>query len=138
MSTSPERALLESLRNHLMADTQVKSILGDPARIYDLHPEAPTFPYVTLGDIATKDASATGAPALEHVVALHLWSRGGGRGQAIDGLNALRSALATAPRESGAHRFVALAVTFADVLRATDGLTFHGVLRVRAISEPLT
>lgn len=132
-----ERALVAALRAAAMADAAVKAVLGDPARIHDDPPADAVFPYVTLGRIESRPADAANSNAIEHVITLHAWSRYGGRAEALDVIAALRAALHNAPLVIEGHTLTLLLATFADVFRSGDGRTTHGVLRLRAITEPI-
>lgn len=133
---SAERALAKAIRAAAMADAGVKTVLGDPARLYDDPPADPVFPYVTLGRVEARASDAAGASALEHVLTLHVWSRHGGRAEALGVIGALRAALHDAPLDVEGRRLILLFVVFTDVFRSGDGRTTHGVLRIRALTEP--
>lgn len=132
---SAERALAAAMRNALLAGDGVKAVLGNPARIYDDPPPDPVFPYATFGRFESKPADASGGEAIEHAVTLHVWSRYGGRAEALDALGAMRAALHNAPLGVEGQTLVLLLAQFADVFRSGDGRTTHGVLRMRAITE---
>lgn len=133
---SAERAFAAALVAAARADADVKAALGDPARLYDEPPASAPFPYVTLGRLETRPLDTSEAPALEHVVTLHAWSRYGGRAEALDIIGALRAALHDRALTIAGRKLVLLLAGFADVFRAGDGFTTHGVLRLRAITEP--
>jgi len=73
--------------------------------------------------------------ALEHAVTLHVWSRYGGRAEALDVIAALRGCLHNAALAVADRRLVFIFAQFTDVFRSGDGRTTHGVLRLRAITE---
>ena len=89
----------------------------------------------TGGRFETKPADASGADATEHGVTLHVWSRYGGRAEALEALAAIRTALHNAPLSVEGCTLVLLLAQFTDVFRSGDGRTTHGVLRMRAITE---
>ncbi|MFT3726318.1 MAG: DUF3168 domain-containing protein [Terricaulis sp.] len=132
---SAEAALASAIRTAAMADVGVKALLGDSARVYDDPPPDPVFPYVTLGRVETKPADANGAEALEHALTLHVWSRYGGRAEALEVVSALRAALHDASFAVEGRHLIFLFASFADVFRSGDGRTTHGVLRLRALTE---
>jgi hypothetical protein len=132
---SADKALLASMRAAMLAHADVLAQLGDPARIYDDPPPDPVFPYVTLGRVESRAADASASDAIEHSVTLHVWSRHGGRAEALEVIAALRAALHNAPLSIAGRKLVLLFATFADVFRSGDGRTTHGVLRLRAITE---
>ncbi|MCR6646550.1 MAG: DUF3168 domain-containing protein [Terricaulis sp.] len=133
---SAEKALAAAMRAALMAHADVKAVLGDAARIYDDPPADPVFPYLTLGRLEARPADASEAEALEHVVTLHVWSRYGGRAEALDVIAAVRAALHNSPLTLLGRKLVLMLVSFTDVFRSGDGRTTHGVVRVRALTEP--
>lgn len=131
---SAERAFIAALRVAALAHAGVAALVGD--RVYDDPPPDVVFPYLTLGRAESRPVDASGAEALEHAVTLHVWSRHGGRAEALDVIAALRAALHNAPLSVAGRRLVMLLVQFTDVFRSGDGRTTHGVVRVRAITEP--
>lgn len=133
---SAEHALVAAVRAAAMEDAGVKALLGDPARIYDDAPPDAVFPYVSLGRVESRAADAGGVEALEHAVTLHVWSRYGGRAEALEIVAALRAKLHGADLTIDGRKLVLLLVTFTDIFRSGDVRTTHGVLRLRAITEP--
>lgn len=133
-AVAPERALLAALRAAILADGPCAALLAD--RVHDEAPSEPAFPLVTLGDVRTTPADSAARPGLEHGVSVHVWSRGPGRAEGIDILAALRRALHDADLAIPGHRLVLLRAGYADLFRR-DGRLLHGVLRLRAITEPL-
>jgi hypothetical protein len=133
---SADRAFAAALRSAALADAGIKSVLGDPVRLYDDPPPDPVFPYATLGAIETRNLDSSEAPALEHVLTLNVWSRHGGRAEALDVIATLRAALHDAGLSITGRNLVLLFAGASDVSRAGDGRTTQGVLRLRAITEP--
>lgn len=132
---SADLALAAAIHAAVASDEVVQAWLGDPARVYDAPPQDAVFPYLTLGRVESRAADASGADALEHAVTLHVWSRYGGRAEALEIIGALRSALHNASLAIEARRLVFVLVTFTDIFRSGDGRTTHGVVRLRAITE---
>ncbi len=132
---SADRALLAAIRDALLDDATLQGLVGD--RVYDDPPADVVFPYLTLGRVESRPADAAAHEALEHAITLHAWSRYGGRAEALDIVATLRSALHNAPLAPEGQTLVLLRATFADVFRSGDGVTTHGVLRLRAITEPI-
>lgn len=133
---SAERALAAAVRAAAAEDRTVRDLLGDPPRLYDDAPPDAAFPYVTLGRLESRAADSAANAGLEQYMTLHVWSRYGGRAEALDIIAALRSALHDADLLIPGRRLVFLLAVFADVFRAGDGRSTHGVLRLRALTEP--
>jgi len=132
---SADRALAAAIRSAALADASVKALLGDPVRLYDEPPADGAFPYVTIGRVESRPVDASAVEAQEHFVTLHVWSRYGGRAEALDVVGALRAVLHSAALSVAGRRLVFIFAQFADVFRAGDGRTTHGVLRLRAVTE---
>lgn len=135
MSMSPV-ALRAAIHNGLKRDATLASVLGG-ARVYDAPPRGATFPYVTLGEARVTNLATDDEGAEEHLLTLHAWSRQGGHREAHAIAGALVQALDDAPLALSGHRLVYLRFTIADVRRESDGRTYHGLVRFRALTEPL-
>lgn len=131
---SAEIALVAAIRAAASEDAGVQAIVAD--RVYDDPPPGVTFPYITIGRIESKPLDASAREALEHGLTLHVWSRYGGRAEALEVIAALRGCLHNAGLNVADRRLVLLFAQFADVFRSGDGITTHGVLRLKAITEP--
>lgn len=118
----------------LLADAPLCALLGG-ARIYDEPPEAAAFPFVTLGEAEMADASTMTEPGEETTLTLHVYSRQGGHAQAHAMVGAVLEALIDAPLALAGHDLCNLRFATADV-RRDDGRTYHGRIRVRALTEP--
>lgn len=134
---SAANALQAAIHARLAADPACKAVLGDPVRLFDRTPAAAAFPFATHHRIETRVSDSQGQDGAEHVVTLHVFSRHGGAQEARAGLDAMRASLHRAPLTPAGHRLVLLLATFSDVLRIDDGRTFQGVLRLKAVTEPV-
>lgn len=131
---SAETALAAAIRGAAMADAGVQALVG--GRFYDEPPPDVVFPYITIGRVESRAIDASEREALEHGVTLHIWSRYGGRAEALDVAAALRGCLHNVSLDVTGRRLVLIFVQFTDVFRSGDGRTTHGVLRLKAITEP--
>lgn len=129
-------ALQKALFLRLTADAALSALLGGP-RIYDDVPVRGEFPYVTFGQTTERDWSTGTEPGAEHVVTLHVWSRAAGRKEADEIMEAVKVALHEANLMLAGHRLVNLRHEFSDARRETDGESYHGVTRYRAVTEPV-
>lgn len=71
----PSAAVSEAIFAKLLANTAVKARLGDPVRVYDKVPDAPTYPYARVGDDQVVGDSNGCADAWEVYATLHIFSR---------------------------------------------------------------
>lgn len=129
-------SLQQAIYAAVSTDADLLAILGAP-RIYDDVPQSATFPYLTLGQSTSRDWSSVGDTAEEHVLTLHVWSRAAGRKQTHEAMAALRTSLHDRVMTLTGHRLVNLRHEFSDARREPDGDTYHGIVRLRAVTEPL-
>lgn len=121
----------------LSADAALIALLGDPPRIHDDVPAGTILPYVQIGDSTEADWSTASDLGSEHQLTIHAWSRSGGRMEARAILSAIHGALHDAPLAVENNRLVNLRFVLSQVLRETDGETYHGIARYRAVTEPI-
>ncbi|RMF11095.1 MAG: DUF3168 domain-containing protein [Alphaproteobacteria bacterium] len=101
-------------------------------RIYDDVPENPTFPFVEIGEGDAQPADTDDSEGLDDVHTLHVWSRHGGSKEVREIMGAIhgemhQSVLAATGRD--ARVIVSDMRDFPD----PDGVTLHGVIRLRVI-----
>lgn len=128
-------SLRTAIHGALTADAPLIAFLGG-TKIYDEPPRAAELPYVTLGHDVISDASTATEASDEHALTLHVWSRQGGHREAHLIAGAVLEALADAPLDLADHRLANLRFIVADVRREADGRTYHGIIRLRAVTEP--
>lgn len=129
-------SLRAAIHGALKADTPLAALLGG-GKIYDEPPREAAPPYVTLGESVLTDGSTSTEPGDEHALTLHVWSRQGGHREAHLITGAVLDALAGAPLTLDGHHLSNLRFIAADVRRQPDGRTYHGIIRLRALTEPV-
>jgi hypothetical protein len=129
--------LQKSVYAALVADAGLLALLGG-SRIYDDVPQDAQYPYVTIGESTIRDWSTGTDEGDEHILTLHVWSRSAGRQESQVIMNALRSALQGAALAVSGHRLINFRHELSEARRETDGETYHGIVRYRAVTEPLT
>jgi hypothetical protein len=132
--THPSLALKKAVSAALVAAAGVGALVGD--RIHDAPPRNAAFPYVTFGDARTGDWSTGTEEGAEHRLVLHVWSRERGKAECWAAVEAIRTALHDAPLDLDGHVLVNLRFEATDVGQDRDGITWHGVARFRAVTEP--
>ena len=136
MSAGPEQALAEAVRAALIIAPGVMTVLGDPPRVYEEAPTEPIYPYAALGEASAAPRDSASAQAVEHALTVHVYTRYGGRPEALDAIAAIRAALHDQPLTIPGRKLVYLFAVFADVFRLNERTT-HGVVRLKALTEPL-
>jgi hypothetical protein len=120
----------------LIANTTLTGLLGGP-RVYDDVAQGTAYPHVTLGQTSSSDYGTGGEDGEEHILTLHVWSQAGGRSEAQGIMGAMRDVLHRASLTLTGHTLVNLTQQFSDIRRDGDGVTLHGILRFRAVTEPV-
>ena len=136
MSGSASWQLQQAVYTVLSGNAPLAALLGGQ-RIFDDVPQATPYPHVTLGQTSSSDFGTGTEDGEEHILTLHVWSQGGGRGEAQRIMGAIRDALHTASPALTGHTLVNLRQQFADVRRDPDGATIHGLVRYRAVTQPV-
>ena len=132
-----ESALVAAVVARLKAEPGLQALLGNPPRVYEAAPAQPTYPYLIVGRTESRPLKADGGGA-EHRLTLTCVSQYGGPEEARALTGAVRGVLDDAPLALSDHRLVSLHVAYVDVFRGSDRARVLGVLRLRAVTEPLT
>jgi len=120
----------------LQGDAVLTQLLGGP-KIFDRVPERASFPYLTLGRTAVVDWSTGTEDGAEHVLTLHVWARGGSKQATYEIMDEVSRKLHDSALPLEAHRLVNLRLQFAEARQEPDSATYHGILRFRAVTEPI-
>lgn len=128
-------ALQQGVFAELSANLDVQSLLGNPARIYDAVPRGTAFPYAVVGDGQENDFSTASDIASEHILAVHIWSRGQGHREAKEIAGTIRAALDGAALALAGEMLIDIRFISADYARESDGETWAARLRFRAVTE---
>jgi hypothetical protein len=126
--------LQQAIFAKLTGDAALVALLGGE-RVYDDVPTRAEFPYVTFAQTSERDWSTGSEDGAEHVLTLNVWSRGGGRKEAHEIIGAVRAALHDAALSLTGHRLVSLRHELSEARRDADGETWHGIVRLRAVTE---
>lgn len=126
---SADLELQKAIFARLSSDAALDLLVG--ARIHDNPPGDVTHPYLVLGESEMRDWPA----GMEHRLALHCFTRGGGRAEAKAILEAVRTALHDTALALETHTLVNLRFLDALTRREADGLTWRGTIRLRAVTE---
>lgn len=128
--------LQKSLYELLSADPSVLNILGGP-HVHDVVPRKADYPLVAFGDAQSRDWSTATESGDEHVVTLRVWSKGGGKRDNAEIMAVIRSVLEAADLVVAGHHVVNFRYESADIRREPSGDIWRGLLRFRAVTEPV-
>lgn len=129
-------ALQSAIYAALAADGALKTVIGDPPRIYDDAPRDAELPYIVIGETRTSDWNGVDR-GLEHALQLRVFSRYAGRREIKEIMAAVYDALHEADLAIAGHRLVNIRFVFSDAMRRQDSDVYHGVMRFRAVTQPL-
>lgn len=127
-------ALQQAVFARLTNDEVLTELLGG-ARVYDDVPVRAAFPYVTFAQGSERDWSTASETGAEHALVLHVYSRASGRNELLAIMEALRGLLHDAALALTGYRLINLRHEASDVRRENDGETYHGIVRLRAVTE---
>jgi len=136
MSGSASWQLQQAVYGALAGNAPLTALLGG-LRIYDDVPHGAAYPFVTMGQTSSSDFGTGTEDGEEHILTLHVWSAAGGRGEAQILIGAIRDTLHNAALGLAGHVLVNLRQQFSDIRREADGITIHGLVRYRAVTQPL-
>jgi hypothetical protein len=134
--SSASWALQTAIFAALSADANIKSVLGDPPRIYDEVPRNAAMPYLVLGDDKESDWSTSTDSGTEHALVLQVWSRGRGRKDSKTVAAIVGASLDDAALTLTGHKLIGIKHQSSEFLRQTDGRTYRAVMKFRAVTEP--
>lgn len=132
----PSAELQSTIVHALATDPSVLALLGGP-KIFDRVPERESFPYLTLGRTAVVDWSTGTEDGTEHILTLHVWAKGGGKRETYEIMDRVSTKLHDAALPVSGHHLVNLRLQFAEARQEPDSPAYHGILRFRAVTEPV-
>ena len=128
--------LQKAIFARLTSDLALTALLGE-VRVYDHTPANVTFPYFTFGRTTGFDWSTSTEDGSEHLFTVHAWSKEMGKSETLAMLDGVKAALHDADLELDGHRLVNLRREFEEVRYDEDLAIYHGILRFRAVTEPI-
>lgn len=129
-------ALQKGLYEALIADGTVSTLLGG-VKIYDVVPQHVAHPFVTFAQTVSRDFGSGTEDGEEHVVTLNIWSRTEGKRQTQEIIGAIRNVLHGQTLTLEDHYLVNLRHEFSDTKRDAENEHFIGIVRFRAVTEPM-
>ena len=134
--TAASWALQRSIYQALTDSPELTSLLGGD-RIYSAAPPAAQFPFITLGQTVNLDWSTGTEDGTEHSLTLHVWSRADSLSDVHEIMQVIRMVLHNQPLSLDDHYLVNLRHEFTEARLDPDGETMHGIVRYRAVTEPM-
>lgn len=139
VTVGPDLELQIAIVTVLAASVDLKTLIGNPIRLYQDVPATPTFPYVTIGEAQAIPDIAECIDGSEVFPVLHIWSRGAGFTEAKKISATIWAALNGATLTMSQNKCVLLERDGLgdQAMRDPDGVTKHIASHYRAICEPV-
>lgn len=134
--TAASWALQRSIYETLTGSAELTSRLGGEG-IYSSPPPAAEFPFITIGQSVTRDWSTGTEDGSEHSVTLHIWSRADSALEVHEITEIVRNLLNDQALALDSHHLINLRHEFSQARIDPDGETLHGIVRYRAVTEPV-
>ncbi|WP_372928739.1 DUF3168 domain-containing protein [Methyloceanibacter sp.] len=129
-------ALQRSMYQTLSNASELTSLLGGDG-IYSNPPPAAEFPFITIGQTVDLDWSTGTEDGNEHSITLHIWSRADSAMEVHEITEVVRNLLHDQALTLDDHELVNLRHEFSQARIDPDGETLHGIVRYRAVTEPM-
>lgn len=134
--TAASWALQRSIYRTLSNAPALTSLLGG-AEIYSKPPQGQALPYMTLGQTVNFDWSTGTDDGTEHDLTLHVWTSADSAEKVHEIMDTVKTLLHDRPLSVEGHYLANLRHEFAEARIDPDGETMHGIVRYRAVTEPL-
>jgi hypothetical protein len=128
-------AVQDAVYDTLMASATIQAVIGNPARLYDHVIPGVLFPFVAFGDMQAEPFDTKDRTGMEQILSLHIWSRYRGRKEIKDISKAIYNVLHNASLTVTGHEFVSCQFAGAEMRFEDDGLSYHGILRYRVVTQ---
>lgn len=108
-----------------------KALVAATVTVYDQVGENAAFPYTTIGESSVVDAGTKTDHADDCYETLHVWSRANGFKECKTIIKSVIAALSGYNYAESGYQIVFVDVDSINLFRDPDGLTRHGVVRVK-------
>ena len=117
--------------------TRVATALGSTP-LYDGAPRNAAVPFVSIDEIVTKRKDGLNAMIEEHRLAIRIWSKAGGKIEAVTIADQVITVLDDAQPTMTDHRVIRMYLDTSDSRVAKDRIAVETTLRFVALTEPVT
>ncbi|MEM7397826.1 MAG: DUF3168 domain-containing protein [Pseudomonadota bacterium] len=128
--------LQRSIYQTLSDATALTARLGGP-RIFSKPPQGNALPYITLGQTVNLDWSTGTEDGTDHDLTLHIWTSADSAEEVHAIMDTVKTLLHDRPLSMEDHYLVNLHHEFAEARIDPNGEMMHGIVRYRALTEPL-
>lgn len=107
------------------------TLMGMVQGVYDQPDQNAAFPYITIGEDTNVPDDLLVATGSQNTQTVHTWSRSAGMSQAKQIMDRVHGVLHNKVLSVATTQAVECRMEFAETFRDADGITRHGVQRVR-------
>ena len=132
MSADSSWELQKAIYSALTNDSALMAMITG---VHDHVPQDTAFPYVTIGDSTALDWRMVGVVGAEITLLFHVWSRSRGRKEVKQIMVEIRRILDGANLTVPGHVLVRQRFEFSKTLLDSDGATYHGITRFKAVTH---
>lgn len=132
MSIYGHSELQKALYAKLSADSALSALI---IGVYDAVPANTNFPYVVMGEALARDWSSTTTSGAAYSAALRVFSRDGGRKQALAIMERLYALLHMQTLSVSGHTAVSVRYESSETRLEDDGITYQGIMRMRILLQ---
>lgn len=136
MSVSATFSLRKAVHARLAGDAALAALLGG-ARVHDEAPRGTAPPYITFGDVRTRDWSTASDHGAEHFVILDVWTEHRGAGAALNMAARIETLLHDTAMILEDHRLIYLRFEQIESRRENQGRFARASMRFRAVTEAM-
>jgi len=139
--TDRSAALFTAIYSALANDATLTTLLGGSGRVFNGVPSGQDAPYVDIGESTATDYGTSSGDAQEHTITVHVWTeRASGETESPRLRNVkiaarVRDVLHGQSFALSAGGNPNMRCEFQETMRDPDGISWHGVLRFRAVTE---
>jgi hypothetical protein len=134
---APAAELQKAILAALGSEAGLAATLGG-ARFYELAPPKNVVsPYVTFGRTSVYDWTTGAEKENEQVFTLHVWSKAKGDAETLEIMDLMRARLSESLLQLDGRQPVRLRLEFKEARYDDDLAVHHGLLRFRAVAEPV-
>lgn len=128
--------LQKAVFSALTGNAGLVAALGGP-HVHDLAAASAPFPYITFGRTSVQDWDTGTESGSEHLFTLHAWSKARGKTEVLSIMDMIRTSLHDVDLALAGHRLVNLRLDFQEARFNEDLSVHHGIIRFRAVTEPV-
>lgn len=136
VSLGPDQEFQSAIVTALNASADIKTLIGDPPRIYETVPTGAKFPYLALGESQNVPDLADCIDAATVYADLHIWSVDSGFAECQSIAATALAVITAATLTMTQNRCVDCMSNGIRYLRDPDGITRHAVLTIKGLVDP--